>query len=190
LLTLSYCVDTKAAPVEPPTTVSLKNNSPIGNTCPSQEEGIELQLHHHPSPTSAENCRHMSSTSLGHERSKVLISSVKRGFMNRQEKAFKQLSAIVIGFTLCFLPYFIIFLIVALCENCVSPQVYTFVVWLGYFNSTINPFLYALSNKSSNSMVKSNTFKSSDICLNRNNVFYTSTKSSNFNRSTHRKSQI
>ena len=71
----------------------------------------------------------------------------RKGFMNKQEKAFKQLSAIVIGFTICFLPYFIVYLIVALCENCVSDKVFTFTVWLGYVNSTINPFLYALSNK-------------------------------------------
>ena len=41
----------------------------------------------------------------------------RRGFMNKQEKAFKQLSAIVFGFTLCFLPYFIVFMIVAICED-------------------------------------------------------------------------
>ena len=72
---------------------------------------------------------------------------IKRGFMNKQEKAFKQLAAIVIGFTFCFLPYFIVFLIVAVCEDCVSQEVSTVTVWLGYLNSTINPFLYALSNK-------------------------------------------
>jgi hypothetical protein len=41
----------------------------------------------------------------------------RKGFMNKQEKAFKQLSAIVFGFTLCFLPYFIVFMIVAICED-------------------------------------------------------------------------
>jgi hypothetical protein len=71
----------------------------------------------------------------------------RKGFMNKQEKAFKQLAAIVIGFTICFLPYFTIFLIVPFCENCVSDDVFTVSVWLGYLNSTINPFLYALSHK-------------------------------------------
>lgn len=71
----------------------------------------------------------------------------RKGFMNKQEKAFKQLSAIVVGFTLCFMPYFIVFLIVAVCEDCISDEVYTVTLWLGYFNSTMNPFLYAMSNK-------------------------------------------
>ncbi len=74
-------------------------------------------------------------------------SNNRKGFMNKQEKAFKQLAAIVIGFTICFLPYFTIFLVVPFCENCVSDDVFTVSVWLGYLNSTINPFLYALSHK-------------------------------------------
>lgn len=81
-------------------------------------------------------------------------SNSKKGFMNKQEKAFKQLSAIVIGFTLCFLPYFIVFLIIALCEDCVSEQMYTLSVWLGYFNSTINPFLYAALSNNGNFLKK------------------------------------
>ncbi|CAF0900219.1 unnamed protein product [Adineta ricciae] len=66
---------------------------------------------------------------------------------NQQEKAFRQLFAIVFGFTCCFLPYFIIYMVVAFCGSCVSQRVVTATIWLGYVNSTINPFLYALSNK-------------------------------------------
>lgn len=66
---------------------------------------------------------------------------------NQQEKAFRQLFAIVFGFTCCFLPYFILYMVVAFCGSCVSERIITATVWLGYVNSTINPFLYALSNK-------------------------------------------
>lgn len=66
---------------------------------------------------------------------------------NQQEKAFRQLFAIVFGFTVCFLPYFILYMVVAFCGSCVSERVVTLTIWLGYVNSTINPFLYALSNK-------------------------------------------
>jgi flagellar biosynthesis protein FlhB len=66
---------------------------------------------------------------------------------NQQEKAFRQLFAIVFGFTCCFLPYFILYMVVAFCGSCVSERVLTATIWLGYVNSTINPFLYALSNK-------------------------------------------
>ena len=66
---------------------------------------------------------------------------------NQQEKAFRQLFAIVFGFTCCFLPYFILYMVVAFCGSCVSERFVTATIWLGYVNSTINPFLYALSNK-------------------------------------------
>ncbi|UJR21407.1 hypothetical protein I4U23_024497 [Adineta vaga] len=66
---------------------------------------------------------------------------------NQQEKAFRQLFAIVFGFTICFLPYFILYMVVAFCGSCVSERFLTVTIWLGYVNSTINPFLYALSNK-------------------------------------------
>ena len=69
--------------------------------------------------------------------------------LNRQEKAFKQLIAIVAGFTICFMPYFVIYLLVAICQDCVSESAFTLSIWLGYLNSTINPFLYALSSKQS-----------------------------------------
>ncbi|CAF2732330.1 unnamed protein product [Rotaria sp. Silwood2] len=75
-------------------------------------------------------------------------SSIKQTTVwNQQEKAFRQLFAIVFGFTCCFLPYFILYMVVAFCGSCVSERVVTATIWLGYVNSTINPFLYALSNK-------------------------------------------
>ena len=70
-----------------------------------------------------------------------------QAFYNQQEKAFRQLAAIVIGFTICFLPYFVLFLIVALCNDCVNDNLFKLTIWLGYINSTLNPFLYALSNR-------------------------------------------
>jgi hypothetical protein len=68
-------------------------------------------------------------------------------FIKKQEKAFSQLAAIVIGFTICFTPYFVVFLVVALCSTCVNTYVSDFALWLGYANSAINPFLYTLSSQ-------------------------------------------
>ncbi|CAF0788874.1 unnamed protein product [Didymodactylos carnosus] len=74
-------------------------------------------------------------------------TTTKQTTWNQEEKAFRQLFAIVFGFICCFLPYFILYMVVAFCEHCVSQRQIIMSTWLGYANSTINPFLYALSNK-------------------------------------------
>ncbi|CAF1598812.1 unnamed protein product [Didymodactylos carnosus] len=71
----------------------------------------------------------------------------KQTMWKQQEKAFRQLILIVLGFMCCFLPYFILYMVVAFCGNCISNRLITMSTWLGYANSTINPFLYALSNE-------------------------------------------
>jgi histamine receptor H1 len=38
-------------------------------------------------------------------------------------------------------------MVIAFCNSCVSDRIITATIWLGYVNSTINPFLYALSNE-------------------------------------------
>ncbi|CAG5132830.1 unnamed protein product [Candidula unifasciata] len=66
--------------------------------------------------------------------------------LNKEIKAARQLGVIMGAFTLCFLPYFILFLVVAFCDNCVKPGHLTAATWVGYLNSTLNPFLYPLCN--------------------------------------------
>ena len=66
--------------------------------------------------------------------------------LHQEIKAARQLGVIMGAFTVCFLPYFICFLVVAVCEDCVSFGLVTAVTWIGYCNSTLNPFLYPLCN--------------------------------------------
>lgn len=66
--------------------------------------------------------------------------------LTKEIKAARQLGVILGAFTLCFFPYFVCFMVVAFCESCVGPELMTAVTWIGYINSTLNPFLYPLCN--------------------------------------------
>jgi hypothetical protein len=66
--------------------------------------------------------------------------------LTKEIKAARQLGVIMGAFTLCFLPYFILFMVVSFCEGCIDVGTITAVTWVGYINSTLNPFLYPLCN--------------------------------------------
>lgn len=68
--------------------------------------------------------------------------------LQRDIKAARQLGVIMGAFTVCFLPYFVCFTVVAFCDWCVGSQLMTTVTWIGYLNSAMNPFLYPLCNVS------------------------------------------
>lgn len=66
--------------------------------------------------------------------------------LQKELKAARQLGLLVGVFTVCWLPYFILFLVVAWCEDCVSQTIFSTSIWLGYLNSTLNPLIYPLCN--------------------------------------------
>lgn len=75
------------------------------------------------------------------------IRNIRRSSsLTKEIKAARQLGVIMGAFTLCFLPYFILFLVVAFCDGCIDPGLLTAMTWIGYLNSTLNPFLYPLCN--------------------------------------------
>ncbi|EAA08140.5 AGAP002886-PA [Anopheles gambiae str. PEST] len=68
--------------------------------------------------------------------------------MKREHKAARTLGIIMGTFILCWLPFFLWYIITSLCDRCPNPDiVVALVFWIGYFNSTLNPLIYAYFNR-------------------------------------------
>ncbi|XP_014485557.1 PREDICTED: 5-hydroxytryptamine receptor 2A-like [Dinoponera quadriceps] len=63
----------------------------------------------------------------------------------RERKAAKTLAIITGAFVACWLPFFLVALLQAVCQTCKPPNLVSSVfLWLGYFNSTLNPVIYTV----------------------------------------------
>ena len=65
----------------------------------------------------------------------------------KETKAAKTVAIIVGAFIICWFPFFTIYLIMAFCSDCVPPLAFSIIFWLGYCNSMINPFIYAMFSR-------------------------------------------
>ena len=63
----------------------------------------------------------------------------------RERKAAKTLAIITGAFVVCWLPFFVCALLMPLCSSCkFDDNMVAVFLWLGYFNSTLNPILYTI----------------------------------------------
>ena len=127
---------------QPPITVSDANN---GNGSASGIKRGELRT----------PCKSSSTTPLvgiagtgGNNTGSSVISAPNPSVLisHKERKAARQLGVIMAAFICCWLPYFIVFMVVAVCPDCVGDTLFKITLWLGYVNSTLNPVLYPLCN--------------------------------------------
>ncbi|KAL0841967.1 hypothetical protein ABMA28_014193 [Loxostege sticticalis] len=62
----------------------------------------------------------------------------------RERKAAKTLAIITGAFVACWLPFFVLAILVPTCDCEVSPVLTSLSLWLGYFNSALNPVIYTV----------------------------------------------
>lgn len=75
------------------------------------------------------------------------IAERKRISAARERKATKTLGIILGAFIICWLPFFVVTLVMGICEDCWShPVLFDVFTWLGYLNSLINPVIYTVFN--------------------------------------------
>ncbi|KAM8793349.1 5-hydroxytryptamine receptor 1A-like [Eudromia elegans] len=80
----------------------------------------------------------------------------RRTALARERKTVKTLGIIMGTFMLCWLPFFIVALVLPFCDSkCYMPEWLGAVInWLGYSNSLLNPIIYAYFNKDFQSAFK------------------------------------
>ncbi|XP_068451190.1 histamine H1 receptor [Clinocottus analis] len=116
----------------------LYNNYDPGQGPPWNEEGVEDEQFN---PANAATLRQTWQRFI--DQSRQRIQSLR---IHKEHKAAKQLGFIIAAFLLCWIPYFITFMVMAFCRECVHHDLHMFTIWLGYINSTLNPFIYPLCN--------------------------------------------
>ncbi|XP_028027784.1 octopamine receptor [Bombyx mandarina] len=75
------------------------------------------------------------------------IEEKQRISLTRERRAARTLGIIMGVFVVCWLPFFVIYLVIPFCVSCcLSNKFINFITWLGYVNSALNPLIYTIFN--------------------------------------------
>lgn len=77
----------------------------------------------------------------------AFIEEKQRISLSKERRAARTLGIIMGVFVVCWLPFFLMYVILPFCPSCCpSKKVVNFVTWLGYINSALNPIIYTIFN--------------------------------------------
>lgn len=102
----------------------------INNNCVN---GIAIKL-----PPELKPLESLNVQKIYKEREKISVS--------KEKKAAKTLAIIMGVFVLCWLPFFLMYVVKPFCECNLHPKIEEVITWLGYINSALNPVIYTIFN--------------------------------------------
>ncbi|XP_054726415.1 octopamine receptor beta-1R [Anastrepha obliqua] len=92
--------------------------------------------------------KHLQISQIPKPRPSIQVEQSTITTMRRERKAARTLGIIMSAFLLCWAPFFLWYLTSTLCNNCTTPRIVVgLLFWIGYFNSALNPIIYAYFNR-------------------------------------------
>lgn len=75
------------------------------------------------------------------------IEEKQRISLSKERRAARTLGIIMGVFVVCWLPFFLMYVILPFCDSCCpTDKLINFITWLGYVNSALNPIIYTIFN--------------------------------------------
>ncbi|CAJ0575110.1 unnamed protein product, partial [Mesorhabditis spiculigera] len=114
----------------------------------SNEETTTKNMKYHKSGSSVRKSgKNSTAESPDSENPSAVLRKREKISVAKEKRAAKTIAVIIFVFVFCWLPFFCAYVIVPFCPSCsLHPKVEQAFVWLGYINSSLNPFLYGILN--------------------------------------------
>ncbi|XP_016926579.4 tyramine/octopamine receptor [Drosophila suzukii] len=100
-------------------------------------------------PQSSTGAAAVSATPLQKKPSGVnqFIEEKQKISLSKERRAARTLGIIMGVFVICWLPFFLMYVILPFCQSCCPTNKFkNFITWLGYINSGLNPVIYTIFN--------------------------------------------